>query len=210
MTPSTRGYAEGARELIERYESIPFEEKHRVVLHLIPSRPCRVLDIGAGSGVDAAWFAQRGHRVVAVEPVKALRLAAMALHPSPRIEWVDDHLPGLARMRGREETFDLVMLTAVWMHLDKRERQRAMPPLARLLATGGLLVMALRHGPRPSARRMFEVSPAETSRLAVARGLRPVLAVCTESAQPDNRQAGIIWSRLAFERVGETHQRPAG
>lgn len=108
MTPSTRGYAEGARELIERYESIPFEEKHRAVLHLIPSRPCRVLDIGAGSGVDAAWFAQRGHRVVAVEPVKALRLAAMALHPSPRIEWVDDHLPGLARMRAREETFDLV------------------------------------------------------------------------------------------------------
>ena len=48
-----------------------------------------------------------------------MRIPAMALHPSPRIEWLNDSLPELATLRTRRETFDLVMLTAVWMHLDE-------------------------------------------------------------------------------------------
>ena len=58
----TEGYAEEAEDLFKRYESIPFADAHRAVLHLIPAVPGRVLDIGAGTGRDAAWFAGRGHR----------------------------------------------------------------------------------------------------------------------------------------------------
>ena len=87
-----RGYADAAEELFQRYESIPAAEYHRYVLHLIPKEPSDVLDVGAGTGRDAAWFASMGHRVVAVEPTEAMRLPAMALHPSPLIEWLDDHL----------------------------------------------------------------------------------------------------------------------
>jgi hypothetical protein len=49
----------------------------------------------------------------------------MALHPSPRIEWLKDSLPDLDGLRQRGETFDLAMLTAVWMHLDGEQRRRA-------------------------------------------------------------------------------------
>jgi hypothetical protein len=35
-----------------------------------------------------------GHAVVAVEPTAALRGRAAALHPSSRIEWLEDGLPG--------------------------------------------------------------------------------------------------------------------
>ena len=90
MIASAKGYAQEAEQLIGYYERIPFADKHRAVLHLIPAYPCRVLDIGAGTGADAAWFADKGHRVVAVEPTKELRLPGMALHPSPSIEWLDD------------------------------------------------------------------------------------------------------------------------
>ena len=79
----TEGYAEEAEELFKLYESIPFADAHRAVLHLIPAAPGRVLDIGSGTGRDAAWFAAQGHRVVAVEPTDAMRMPAMALHPSP-------------------------------------------------------------------------------------------------------------------------------
>src|SRR5664279_6524196 len=113
------GYAEVAEELFKQYESIAFADAHRTVLHLIPTIPGRVLDIGSGTGRDAAWFAGRGHSVVAVEPTDAMRLPAMTLHPSPRIDWLNDSLPDLAALRARHETFDLVMLTAVWMHLDE-------------------------------------------------------------------------------------------
>jgi methylase of polypeptide subunit release factors len=57
MIAGTKGYAEEAEELVKRYESIPFVEKHQAVLHLLPSTPGNVLDIGAGTGADAAWLA---------------------------------------------------------------------------------------------------------------------------------------------------------
>jgi protein-L-isoaspartate O-methyltransferase len=43
-----------------------------------------VLDVGAGSGRDAAWFAARGHDVVAVEPTSAMRSEGQHRHPDPR------------------------------------------------------------------------------------------------------------------------------
>jgi hypothetical protein len=50
------------------------------------------------------------------------------------IEWLDDSLPDLAAMSGRKEEFDLVMLTAVWMHLDEVQRELAMPNVSALCA----------------------------------------------------------------------------
>ena len=198
----TEGYADEAEELFRRYESIPATDAHRAILHLIPPIPGNVLDIGSGTGRDAAWFASLGHRVVAVEPTQAMRQPAMALHPSPRIEWLDDSLPDLALVRKRGERFDLVMLTAVWMHLDARQRQRAMPNVASLVENGGTMIMKIRHGPVPAGRRMFEITPDETTELAQQHGLRPVLNLRTESSQEQNRLAGVSWTNLAFVKEG--------
>jgi len=194
----TEGYADEAEELFRRYESIAAAAAHGAVLHLIPTAPSHVLDIGSGTGRDAAWFAAQGHRVVAVEPTDAMRLPAMALHPSPRIEWLNDSLPDLALLRARGEKFDVVMLTAVWMHLDAQQRRRAMPNLASLVQARGVVIMKIRHGPVPEGRRMFEISPEETIGLARMQGLDPVLNMRTESSQEQNRVAGVTWTNLAF------------
>jgi protein-L-isoaspartate O-methyltransferase len=195
------GYAREAAALAGRWERISFTELHRPVLHLLPALPCTVLDIGAGTGRDAAHLAAMGHRVVAVEPTDELRTSAMALHPSPRIEWLDDSLPDLATVTSRPWTFDLIMLTAVWMHLDEEQRRQAMPTLASLLRMGGTMIMALRHGPLPAGRRMFDVSAEETIQLAQPYKLRSVLRVRTPSVQPANREAGVSWTRLAFVKA---------
>ena len=194
----TAGYAENAQALIEQWQGISFAEHHKPILHLLPTEPSYVLDIGAGIGTDAAAFAAMGHRVVAVEPVDRFRTAASKLHPSPRIKWVDDCLPDLAVLNSRKRTFDLVTLTAVWMHLDAEQRRRAMARVSSLLHGGALMIMSLRHGPTPIGRRMFDVSPEETITLASSNGLRVTLDVRTESAQAENRRIGVTWSRLAF------------
>ena len=199
----TEGYAEEAEALFKQYEGIPTAEAHRAVLHLIPTMPGHVLDIGSGTGRDAAWFASRGHSVVAVEPTDAMRVPAMALHPSPRINWLNDSLPDLSALRARGETFDLVMLTAVWMHLDERKRRQAMPNLAALVRPGGTVIMKIRHGPVPPGRRMFEVGADETIALAGSEGLHPVLNVRSESIQEKNRTAGVSWINLAFVKGKE-------
>lgn len=200
VVPGTQGYAEQAAALIPRYEGISFLEHHRAEMHLLPTVPSRVLDIGAGTGIDAAWFAAQGHSVVAVEPTAEFRDAARELHPSPAIEWLDDALPELRLVIYRQQVFDTIMLSGVWMHLDESERRRGMPKLASLLAPDGVIVLSLRHGPVPVGRRMFEVSGEETVELARQHGLQPVLHVRTGSIQSLNQAADVTWTRLAFKR----------
>ncbi|MBT3989046.1 MAG: class I SAM-dependent methyltransferase [Rhodospirillaceae bacterium] len=199
----TTGYTEQAEQLFERYENIPFEEVHIGFLDLMPTSPGLVLDIGSGTGRDAAYFADKGHRVVAVEPTDELRIPAAQLHPSPAIEWINDQLPTLDHVATRGERFDLIMLTAVWMHLDDQERQRAMPILASLLQPGGVMIMSLRHGPTPPGRQMFDVSAKETIRLAEAAGLSVIKNTKSESTQSANRKKSVMWSKLAFRIDGK-------
>lgn len=194
----TEGYGEDAAALLVQYESITFQQAQGSILHLLPSAPCRVLDIGAGTGRDAAGFAGLGHRVLAVEPTDAFRAGAAALHPNPHIEWLDDSLPDLARVTARAELFDVVMLNAVWMHLDKQQRRRAMPIVASLVRPGGVMILSLRYGPVPPGRRMFAVPAEETIGLAETEGL----ALIWNRAHQDGilKRPGVSWTRLAFAR----------
>ena len=196
--PSTRGYGESSQALIAQYESVSFEDVHRPVLHLFPSQPARVLDIGAGTGRDAAALARRGHAVTAVEPTDALRGWGEAHQPGA-IRWIDDMLPQLRRVRALSERFDLILLTAVWMHLDADQQRQAMSKLHGLLLPGGRVSMTLRHGPVPEGRRMFEVSAVETAALASAQGLQPIFRA--EAADMLNRP-GVSWTFLVLELPG--------
>ena len=200
LYPGTVGYAEHANELISRDETTSLPQKYGTALQLLPTTPGQVLDIGAGTGADAARLAARGHRVVAVEPVARFRAAGAALHPSSAITWLDDGLPDLALAAADARQFDAILLTAVWMHLDELQRRRAMPILAVLLLPTGVLLMTLRHGPTPAGRCMFDATAEETIGPAKACGLRVVLNERAPSAQPGNRAAGIEWSRLGLCR----------
>jgi SAM-dependent methyltransferase len=61
-------YDAHAAELVSRYEALDPARLNQWLLDLIPQTPGTVLDIGAGTGRDAAWFARHGHDVIAVEP----------------------------------------------------------------------------------------------------------------------------------------------
>lgn len=196
MIEGTQGYGNNAPALAEQYESITFDDVHHEVMHLFPSPSARVLDVGAGSGRDAAALAMLGHRVVAVEPTDALRQEGLRLHAGKPIEWVDDHLPDLQQLHRRKDRFDLILLTAVWMHLDIQERRTAMKSLAGLLDANGRISMSLRHGPVPEGRRMFEVSADETIELADSHGLRAV-----HVAERDDMlgRSDVRWSFVVLE-----------
>ncbi len=195
---SNNGYAEEAEAYAQRAEALRFEDVAGWYLPLLPISSARVLEVGAGTGRDAAGLAALGHTVLAVEPTAELRERGVALHPSLRIEWLDDSLPDLAHVSARGEVFDVAALTAVWMHLDRHERSRAMPVLARLVQSGGVVAMTLRHGPVPPGRRMFEVTGEETVQLAAAHGLVP--AVHREDEADVQRRPGVTWTLLALRK----------
>jgi SAM-dependent methyltransferase len=193
--PGTQGYSAEAPVLLKRYEQLGFEDAHFAVAQFIAPAPIDVLDIGAGTGRDAAWFAKRGDRVTAIEPTREMREGAIALHPEPNIEWIDDCLPDLASVRGR--TFDLVWMSAVWMHFDAADRAAMMPVVAGLVRPGGTLMISLRHGPIPEGRLMFEVRADETIALAQDAGFETVSAADFGSPYA----AGVTWSRLWFRNI---------
>jgi predicted O-methyltransferase YrrM len=121
------------------------------------------------------------------------------LHPSHRIQWLDDSLPHLARLDTRKGQFDLVMLTAVWMHLDAAQRRQAMPRIANLMRPNGVMIMSLRHGPVPAGRLMFDVRADETVALAGHAGLRLTLRLDEQPSQLAGK-SDVTWTLLAFAR----------
>ena len=197
---STSGYAAEADSLFERYESRDAAAVHAPWVTYFPKAPARILDIGAGTGRDAAWFASLGHSVLAVEPVDELRTRAAKLHPEPQITWLADILPDLNTTKARGETFDMILMHAVWMHLTEEERRIGMTSVASLLKPGGRLVMSLRHGPIPAGRRMFEVTGDETIALAAENELKPLYNHRADSIQAENRARKIEWTKLVFEK----------
>lgn len=196
----TEGYAEQASSLLAPYENCRTEDVHADFLPHFPTLPSQIIDIGSGTGRDAVWFADKGHKVLAVEPTAELREAAAQLHPSPGISWLDDSLPELTIVRKLRRNFDLVMMSAVWMHLNERVRQMAMVHVASIMAPRARLFMTLRHGPVPEGRIMFDVSAGETIDLATENGLEPLLNTHGDSIQAQNRARGVTWNRLAFEK----------
>jgi 2-polyprenyl-3-methyl-5-hydroxy-6-metoxy-1,4-benzoquinol methylase len=199
-SPAIADYDAKAAVLVPSWRKLDFLEVHAPVLHLMPEKPSRILDIGAGAGGDAGWFASQGHTVLAVEPADGLRLAGMADHPGPNIEWLDDSLPDLAAVMARGEMFDLVTLTAVWAHLDHEQRAIAIRGIAALMRDGARLIMSVRSGWTLPERPTWEARPEETIRLAKAEGLDLIFRTTTESIQALNKSNGVTWTWLAFEK----------
>lgn len=195
--PSLAGYAPNAAKLVQEYESRPFETVFTGFLHVFPTVPSRILDIGAGSGRNAAALARKGHHVVAVEPVKEMREAGMRLHADVPLTWVDDMLPSLASLREGPHAgpYDCVLLAAVMMHFTAEEREAIMGAVAPLLRGGGRLIVTFRHGPVPEGRRMFEVSLEEAAALGERHGF-----TLTDSREHEDHagRPGVSWTMVCM------------
>lgn len=188
-------YDERADEYMNRYERVNSETIHADWLSLLPSTKLLILDIGAGSGRDAAWFAEQGHEVVAVEPSDEMRTRAENLHPHPAIQWINDRLPALDKIHALDYRFDIILLSAVWMHVAPSHRERAFRKLAEILKPGGLLIFTSRDPLPDDGRTMYPVDPAQLRHRAHQRALEVVQI--TES-DDQLRRTGVTWTTVVL------------
>ncbi len=194
MVDPVAWYDANAGEVAARYEALASAVVHGWLHGLLPGDPGTVLDVGAGSGRDAAWLASMGHEVVAVEPSPSMRTAASSMHPNPGISWIDDRMPALGRVTRSGLSFDLILLSAVWMHVPETDRPRAFRKLINLLRPGGLLAITLRCGPTDRARGFHPVSAEEIEALAHDHGA--FVERHTESKDQQGRD-DIRWIQMA-------------
>lgn len=190
-------YDARAAELAPRYESVRPDDVLSWLTNFLPAAPALVLDVGAGTGRDAAWFLEKGYKVVAVEPSAGMRGEAGVRHPKEfeRIEWVSDRLPALSATIRLGIAADVVFLGAVWMHVCKEDRTRAFRKLVSLTRSGGLIAMSIRRGPDDEDRGIEKASTDEIERLARGHGLA-VLHV-SQGADRLGRD-GVAWDYVVM------------
>lgn len=198
-------YNKNANDLSDLYLSKTFEEVHQAWLeYLSPvfNKPdARILDLGAGAGRDSKYFAEQGTAnnlsVTAIEP--ALKLAKLGQQHTQglKVNWLQDSLPDLHTVTKQEISFDLILLSAVWMHIPESQRARSLRKLANLLKPGGILVISLRHGPSGDERTMFDVCSEQLTHLAKNLGLSPLLV--TDKNQDIIGRSEVSWQTVVLQ-----------
>ena len=189
-------YDRHAVELADSYESISFANTHPALVQMLAGKQAlRVLDVGAGTGRDAAAIAKMSHQVVAVEPSAQMLILAQALHHDDGIIWLSDALPSLPKIESQQ--FDLVLLSAVWMHIPPAERALAFHRIASLITPAGNIYISLRMGAGDPTRAIWPVDSDEIGRLAAAEQLK----VTNLGTLPDLLgRTDVSWQTLLLHR----------
>jgi 2-polyprenyl-3-methyl-5-hydroxy-6-metoxy-1,4-benzoquinol methylase len=181
----------------KQYISVNAEDVHQAWLTNFLPNNGNVLDVGAGVGRDAKYMAEKGLKVIAVEPASELLIRGKKRTEGLDVVWLEDALPNLQATQALGLSFDLILLSAVWMHIAKSEREMALKKLASLFSISGVMVITLRHGDSPDAREMYPVSIKELRILAD----RHDLVVHPLSEQEDKLQrSDVYWETVVITR----------
>jgi SAM-dependent methyltransferase len=196
---ATAFYDENAQWLAFGYERLDSEHVHPDLFAYLAQRPSqRILDIGAGSGRDAAALAERGHIVTAVDPSGKMLEIAKHGHAGMPIKWIQDSLPALQHVQG---SFDVILLSAVWMHIPPDEREDAFQRVAELLTDQGAIYITLRMGPDDPQRGIWAVSVQQLENLAGDEGFE----IARSREAPDLfERDDVSWRALLLRRRGRT------
>lgn len=112
-------------------------------LALAGTRPCRVLDIGCGTGIITDAIATRGHVVVGADPSPGMLAVARTKPRGDAIRWVESDAQSL----DLGETFDLIIMTghAFQTLATDRDIEAAAASIKRHLAHDGRAVFESRN-----------------------------------------------------------------
>lgn len=194
MSSTASFYDQNTTILCEQYNSLAFETVHQNWKAFWPHKGDRVLDVGAGSGRDTKWMAEQGCEIIALEPCDSFRKVGSA-YTGAVVTWLDDALPALSKTENLGMRFDLILVSAVWMHLAPSHRERAFRKLSNLLASNGRLVITLRHGEFKDSRPNYGVSVEELEQFAKNSAL---LVRHISSSDDSLNRANVHWQTVVM------------
>ena len=125
------------RLTVDALGRLELERTKELLLRELPSAPARILDIGGGPGVYAAWLASLGYEVTLIEPVARHRGQA-AEHGTFAVEAGDARA-----LDAPDASADAVLLLGPLYHLvDQDDRAQALREANRVVRPGGLIAVA--------------------------------------------------------------------
>lgn len=176
------------------YISVSTEQVHGSWLKAHLPLQGNVLDVGAGVGRDALYFAEQGLDVIAIEPAENMLKKGQTRTEHLGVMWLNDQLPELKQTLALQMKFDLIVLSAVWMHVAPQQRERAFRKLSDLLKPSGTLVITLRHGPSPDERIMHPVSADELAQYCKKYGL--VFQLVDDEQADQLQRSEVSWQTV--------------
>lgn len=138
--------------------------------------PGRALELGAGSGTNAVWLAQKGWHVTAVDWSSVALANARRQADEAGVE-LDTQERNVFEWQPPAGAFDLVLL--VYLQMPAAQRRQVYPAAARAVAPNGLLVVVA-HDPsnvvpgrpsHPDPERLFTAAELATELTAADPGL---------------------------------------
>jgi SAM-dependent methyltransferase len=195
-------YDKNAEDVTRRYESVPGGISDFFRFVFAPGD--NVLEIGSGTGRDAARLLELGVYVHAVEPSAGLRHRAAVLHPELSGRLFEGELPAdlPPPLAG---PYDGVVLSAVIMHIPDSELFDAALAVRDRLKDGGKLLLStpLERGDTPAGSdrdesgRLMILRPASQVRLLFER-----LGFILKSEWTSGDAAGrsdVLWVTMHFQ-----------
>jgi ubiquinone/menaquinone biosynthesis C-methylase UbiE len=210
-------YNDNVEEVAQQYLSLSFDEVHGHWAHhleaILKKPNASILDVGAGAGRDVSHIASLAAKrsaqsniknnslnIYAIEPAVELLKVGQKTTENQNIHWIQDLLPTLYKTTRLEISFDLILLSAVWMHIPKSQRARSIRKLANILKPGGKIIISLKFGMSEEdqkLRGMHHISADEIEKLGQDLGLVSTLE--TQNEKDKLNRDGIYWQTVVLQ-----------
>ncbi len=196
-------YRSNAPACVRRYESADVRELHDTLRALVQPGHC-ILDIGGGSGRDAAFLANLGCVVTYTDGCEEMFTAALEKHAILRERARAAEFPLDPGDPLLDDHFDIVLCLAVIMHLDGVELREVAAQITRVTSPAGAAVIshslcdARLTGRRDRDRRLFhERRPAEVADIFTPHGFvsESEMVTCDGLGRGEIRWATQIFRR---------------
>lgn len=184
-----RDIDEGQR-LVQGLGQLELLRTREIVRRHLPQGPLRILDVGGGTGVHAAWLAADGHQVHLVDPVP--RHVEQVRHRTTPRGRITAELGDARDLRAARASFDAVLLLGPLYHLVERDdRIRALEESARVVRPGGVVFAA-------AISRFASLFDGLSRGFLFDPDFRPIVERDLEDGQHRNPQRRPHWFTTAY------------
>ena len=203
MSPSTLNYySQNFLKVAERYESADVTQLHDFLSSSLEPGG-RLLELGCGSGRDAAFMVRQGFKVLATDGAASMVEQAKLHHPELAAHVVRLKLPdGLSNALG---IFDGIYAVAVLMHLSLQDIENTISAVNSLLAAKGRFVFSvparrddvITNEFDSKGRRFTAPSPDGWKDLCLKHNLQIVRTMISEDGLG---RSGVVWMNCMAEK----------
>ena len=192
-------YEKNAVELCERYESVSLDSFHQALKNSFEPGSC-LLEVGCGSGRDAARAVSSGFDVAAIDASRQLLAEAQKLHPELEGRLFQMALP--CQLPFADKTFEGFYSVACLMHLPPSDLHQVMSEIHRVVRRGGIVSLPVcrpdvDHSGLDEHGRGFNLMPVEEwARIFAAGGYDDKVG----AEEPDSLgREGISWVTITLK-----------